>query len=238
MASTITISQIQSADIATWKKEDYEKYLPQMIKKYNDRVRSFSNAKNKNVFSYAIDKMEDWLNNNTYAKAARGTLKMPNPTGDNRRDFARREVIAYRIQEFFRAETSSVSGARRVARDQDARLFGVNARGNPVRRMTFEERQRFWAVYDEFLNQNKEWSDKSYRAQEVIASMVEDGTIEKVGKVGKYYSGMQEVLENARRRYQAGLDEEDFSPWYGEKAPESVKKKYADTILKRGRHGR
>lgn len=238
MAKTITISQIQSADIAAWKKEDYEKYLPQMIKKYNDRARSFSNTKNKNVFSYALDKMEDWLDNNTYARASKGKLRMPNPTGNGRRDFSRMEVVAYRIQEFFRAETSSVSGARRVARDQDARLFGVNARGNPVRRMTYEERKKFWDVYDEFLNQNQKWSDKSYRAQEVIASMVTDGTLDSVKKVGKYYSGLQSALDNARRRYQAGLDEEDFSPWYGEKAPESVKKKYADTILKRGRHGR
>ncbi len=239
MAKIRSIAQIQEAEINSKEfQKDLDANLEVMIKKYNDRVRSFGNKKNQNVFSYALDKMDDWINNNTYAKGGAGKLKMPKPTGDRRRDNARKQTIAFRIQEFFNADTSSVEGARRVARDQDARLFGVNARGNPIRRMTFEERKKFWDVYDEFLNQNKQWSDKSYRAQEVIASLVTDGSMSSVKRTGKFYSGLQNVLDEARRRYKSGLDGEDFTPWFGEKTPESVKKRYGETLLKRGRHGR
>ena len=231
MAKIRTIAQIQNVDINSKEFVDnFDENLEVMIKKFNARSRSFSNVKNKNVFSYALDKMEDWLDHNTYAKAARGQLKIPNSTNDGRRDYTRKQVLAFKIQEFFRSETSSVKGARQVARDQDARLFGVDARGNPLIRMNYKERKKFWEVYDEFLNQNKQWSEKSYRAQEVISSMVRDGSITR--------GDLQTVLNEARRRYQDGFDEEDVSPWHGEKATESVTKRYGDTVLKRGRHGR
>lgn len=51
---------------------------------------------------------------------------------------------------FFKAETASLEGIRRVNRDQDARIFGTDEKGDPVRTMSAEERKRYWELYEEF----------------------------------------------------------------------------------------
>lgn len=55
-----------------------------------------------------------------------------------------------RIQDFFNSKTSTVKGAREVAREQDAAIFGVDSTGKPNRRMTYQQRTKFWEAYDKF----------------------------------------------------------------------------------------
>lgn len=58
-----------------------------------------------------------------------------------------------RYSKFFRDETSTEAGIRKVNIDQDRRVFGTDSLGNPLRTMSNEERARFWRLYDEYINQ-------------------------------------------------------------------------------------
>lgn len=58
------------------------------------------------------------------------------------------ELQAYK--KFFGSKSSTVSGAREIMKQQDARIFGVDASGKPLKRMTRNQRENFWALYDEF----------------------------------------------------------------------------------------
>lgn len=187
-----TIQDIVDADISSWSRQELEKNLPKMVKKYNDRARSFTTKKNKNLFSYALDKMKS-----QYPKGVR----LPQSTGDDRKFFNQEQILAYRIQEFFRSKTSSTSGAREVQREQDIRIFGTDVFGNPKRRMTYSERETFWSYYDEFMAQHDEWSRGSFRVLEVLGEMTADGSLKKFGKF--LSSG---ALNEAAERYRAKME--------------------------------
>jgi len=59
------------------------------------------------------------------------------------------ELQAYR--KFFASKSSTVSGAREIMKQQDARIFGTDDSGKPLKRMSRVQRENFWALYDEFL---------------------------------------------------------------------------------------
>lgn len=55
-----------------------------------------------------------------------------------------------RIQQFFQARTSTAAGAREVMREQDASIFGTDANGNPLYRMSKAQRDKYWELYEKF----------------------------------------------------------------------------------------
>lgn len=59
------------------------------------------------------------------------------------------EVSKYR--QFLTSKTSSVKGIRQVNREQDKLIFGTDSRGRAKHRMSNEERERYWALYNEYL---------------------------------------------------------------------------------------
>lgn len=61
-------------------------------------------------------------------------------------------------QHFHQSKTSTVAGARKVATEQDIRIFGETYEGNhkPKHRMKAGQRERFWALYNEFLKTYKD----------------------------------------------------------------------------------
>lgn len=56
----------------------------------------------------------------------------------------------YRYANFFNAESSSIKGALKINREQDARIFGVDEKGKLRKTMTDSERTEFWDLYDDF----------------------------------------------------------------------------------------
>ena len=64
------------------------------------------------------------------------------------------EVLSYR--EFFLSETSTVEGIERVHRQQDIEAFGKNALGEPKKRMTESEREKYWAAWEDFRKYKKD----------------------------------------------------------------------------------
>lgn len=164
MARKITYSELKnmSADeISSLNTKDgsAQEKLRQFREKFRYRQKAFDRA-GKNVYSPAMQKMEEYYERN-------GT---PSPDSMN---INRIRSELFHIQEFFNAKTGDVSGARKVMREQDARIFGVSDRGVPLHRMTIEERTKYWAVYEEFLNTFKNAESKygSTRIQQYLGDL-------------------------------------------------------------------
>lgn len=149
MARRITYAQIKSmsaSEIAKLDRKRAEELLRQFREKFRYREKAFDRA-GKNVYSPALEKMQNYYERN----GVQSTKSM---------NVNKIRSELFHIQEFFNSETGDVKGARRVMREQDARIFGTNQRGTPNRRMTIEERTKFWSVYEEFL--------KTYKNAEAI----------------------------------------------------------------------
>lgn len=150
-------------DFISLKGDDGRKELEKTVKTlktgYKRRVASF---KRRGLTSYAQISFE---------------RSIPNGKEQPIKNMTRNQLILEiaRYQKFFNDETSSVSGINRVNRAQDLRIFGVGkvVAGKPIpaRRMTDEERKKFWDVYDEFKHQKKAENTKysSETIQQVTA---------------------------------------------------------------------
>jgi len=142
MARKITYSRLKnmsSTEISSLNTKDgsAQEMLRQFREKFRYRQKAFDRA-GKNVYSPALEKMEDYYDRNG--------VQSPEAMNVNR---IRSEM--FHIQEFFNSKTADVKGARQVMREQDARIFGTNEKGAPLKRMTLEERTKFWSVYEEYL---------------------------------------------------------------------------------------
>jgi hypothetical protein len=136
-----------------------QEMLRQFREKFRYREKAFNRA-GKNVYSPALEKMEDYYDRNGERSPEKMTVHQ-----------IRSEL--FHIQEFFKSKTGDVKGAREVMREQDIRIFGENARGNPAKRMTIEERTKFWSVYEEFLStyKNAEAVYGSEKIQQYLGSL-------------------------------------------------------------------
>lgn len=146
MPRKITYSRLKSmtaSEISSLNTKDgsAQEMLRQFREKFRYREKAFDRA-GKNVYSPALEKMQDYYERNG--------VQSPDSMNVNR---IRSEL--FHIQEFFNSKTADVKSAREVMREQDARIFGVNERGTPLKRMSIEERTKFWAVYEEFLRTYK-----------------------------------------------------------------------------------
>lgn len=164
MARKITYSRLKSmseTEISKLSTKDgsAQEMLRQFREKFRYREKAFNRA-GKNVYSPALEKMEDYYDRNGERSPEKMTVHQ-----------IRSEL--FHIQEFFKSKTGDVKGAREIMREQDIRIFGENTRGNPVRRMTIEERTKFWSVYEEFLStyKNAEAVYGSEKIQQYLGSL-------------------------------------------------------------------
>lgn len=164
MARKITYSRLKNmsaTEISSLNTKDgsAQETLRQFREKFRYRQKAFDRA-GKNVYSPALEKMESYYERNG--------VQSPETMNVNR---IRSEL--FHIQEFFNAKTGDVKGAREVMREQDARIFGTNERGTPLKRMTIEERTKFWSVYEEYLKtfKNAEAKYGSERIQQFLGDL-------------------------------------------------------------------
>lgn len=172
----ITYAKIKSMDASEISKLDQKhaaELLRQFREKFRYRQKAFDRA-GKNVYSPAMEKMEGYYERNG--------VQSPESMNVNR---IRSEL--FHIQEFFNSKTADVSGARKVMREQDARIFGVNERGVPRYRMTIEERTKFWSVYEEYLNTFK--ADETRYGSNKIQQFLGDITINDRGRKNMFKKG-------------------------------------------------
>jgi hypothetical protein len=166
MQGRITYSKLKSMSATEISKLDQPEaaaMLRQFREKLNYRERAFKRA-GSNVYSPALEKMQDYYDRNG--------VQSPESMNVNK---LRSEL--FHIQEFFNSKTADVKGAREVMREQDARIFGISAKGVPLKRMTREERDRYWATYDEFLRtyKNAEAIYGSDKIQQYLGEMTLEG---------------------------------------------------------------
>lgn len=162
MARKITYAKLKSmeaSEISKLSQKDAAEMLRQFREKFRYRQKAFDRA-GKNVYSPALEKMEGYYERNG--------VQSPETMNVNR---IRSEL--FHIQEFFNSKTGDVKGAREVMREQDARIFGTSERGTPLKRMTIEERTKFWSVYEEYLKtfKNAEAKYGSERIQQFLGDL-------------------------------------------------------------------
>lgn len=162
---------------------------------FKQREKSFAKA-GRNIFSYALDKMQSYYED----KGVQSTEKM-----------SRNEMQAelFRLQEFFNSQTANVKGARLIMREQDARIFGIDENGNPIKRMTLEERTKFWSVYEEFMKSNPRYDNvyQSGKVQQYLGEIMTGERKEK-GVFKKDSIGLIKRLSELQRKMRE--DESDY----------------------------
>lgn len=151
-------------------KSDMKK-LMQMVnllrQEFNKRVEAFEEA---GEYSYAADRIQA----DTETTAANIVKKM-NPV--TARYTLIQELAGYKS--FFSSSSSTLEGIRELNREQDIRIFGLNAKGQVKGTLTPDERRAYWALYSEFEKSHGADVERqgSTRIQQAIADyMVMDGT--------------------------------------------------------------
>lgn len=134
---------LQNADVKKIKEDELKKIMRDIDKKFNERMRQFDKASygklDQYTYSPAMERLYDAIEGyEGLDELNKGQMQ--------------HKLLAF--MQFSNAATSTVVGARKWAREQDKRIFGVTkdskGRFQAKRRMTMEERQRFWAVYNSY----------------------------------------------------------------------------------------
>lgn len=157
------LKSMSATEISKLSQSEAASLLEQFREKLHYRENAFKRA-GVNVYSPALEKIHDYYDRNG--------VQSPKTMNVNK---IRSEL--FHIQEFFNSKTGDVKGAREVMREQDARIFGASAKGVPLKRMTREERDRYWATYDEFLRtyKNAEAIYGSDKIQQYLGEMTIEG---------------------------------------------------------------
>lgn len=131
-----------SGIISAMSDEELNDTLRQARELYNKQKEVF--YKNPTVYSHILHNTEEFYE-------TRGGVKDVS-------SLKRRQKIneLHKLQDFFNAKGSTVPGARKIAIDADRRIYGVDKKGNPLFRMSYEQSVQFWSAYNEFKNLKKE----------------------------------------------------------------------------------
>ena len=126
---------------------------------FNQQESTFKKYE-KNVWSPALDKMQDYYEDKGKKAPSRMNINQ-----------MRNEV--FHLQDFFSSETSTVPGSRRVAIEQDKRIFGVDKRGRPKFRPTVEQRSKLWSLFNEYKSlRPADVFENSNLVQQVVGQMI------------------------------------------------------------------
>lgn len=159
MTKAEKIARIPDIEISRLKGEEGRKQLIQYVRTlqagYKRRVASFMR---QGEFSHAQFSLEE-----SFTPGARGKISNMNMR-QLHMEFAR-------YAQFFKSDTATLEGIRRVNRQQDIRIFGVDEKtGRPLQTMTPAQREEYWKLYDEYMNQNPEHFLASEQVQQIIGS--------------------------------------------------------------------
>lgn len=113
----------------------------------------------------------------------------------------------YKYADFFNAETATEAGIKKVNREQDIRIFGVNKRGLPKKTMTTEERTLYWDTYEEYINQFPADVNQVY-SSESIQQTLADALF---GKAKTANTNLVSILNDVRRRLRTQKTEENMT---------------------------
>ena len=135
-------TSISPSEIGKMKSAELRELLRGVRNLFNKQKNTFDRYK-QSVFSPALEKMQSY-----YDDVGKQNVS-------NMRVSKMRNEL-FRLQDFFNSDTSTVPGARKVAIMQDKRIFGETETGKAKKRMTLDQRTKFWAAYNEFIKLNSE----------------------------------------------------------------------------------
>ena len=157
------------------------------------------NRYSQQVYSHAHELMKDYYEENGTKSVSR-----------MRQSELRGEI--FRLQEFFDSQSATVPGARKIALEQDRRIFGETKTGKPKRRMSVEQRKNFWSAYDEYKNIHSESYVRnmgSNTIQQMLAEIAtESSTFDEDFEDGNWFTA--DMLADLDRRVQERKKSEDW----------------------------
>ena len=177
------LASLTSQDLNALSRRQAQGLLREARKKFQARVRQLEKVASS-VYSHSLNKMQDFYSE-TETKA---------PSQTNLQD-AKKELA--RLRDFFASEGSTVEGARKIQREQDARIFGEDEFGRPKSRMTLNQRKRFWSIYEEFSSSytNAEYLYGSNRIQQFLGQMIKADPDRKFGVDSNTFEFLLSMLE-------------------------------------------
>lgn len=114
------------------------------------------------------------------------------------------------LQKFFNAKTSSVTGAQKVAKARDMRIFGPSESDpkQPARRMTRDEAEKFWAAYNEFKN-SMIGGDLYWRKYSQVQTELGNIVVNK--RKNRKNLDVYELINDLRNKLAEGEDDYEYS---------------------------
>ena len=157
---------LSPSEIGKMKAPELRELLRGARQLFNVQEQTFKKYE-KSVWSPARDKMKNYYESTEQ--------KVPSRMNINQ---MRGEL--FQLQNFFQAETSTLPGARKVQKEQDIRLFGQDSRGRPKKRLTTDQRTKFWSLFDEYKKMRPaDVLENSSIVQQALASMlIEKGDLD------------------------------------------------------------
>lgn len=118
-----------------------------------------------------------------------------------------------RLSSFFTSRTSSEKGIREVNREQDIRIFGADKKGNPLRTMTNDERERYWDLYEEFKVQESSTFHNLQSGE--VQHLLQDAIDQHDSDKGLTTENISQLLSRAAEqmdKWKAEQNREEFIP--------------------------
>lgn len=164
------ISKLSPTELGKMSKSQLSDLVRRVRVKNQTRLEQLEKA--TSVYSPAAEKMREFYETNGEKSPSKMT-----------RNQMLGELFA--SQSFHSAKTSTVAGARKVAREQDIKIFGTTSSGRPKARMTREQRAKFWSIYDEFTRtyKNMEYLYGSNRIQQALGEMIKGNKTKTLGSM-------------------------------------------------------
>lgn len=151
---------IDPTDLSHMKRVDAIPLLKQIRSLFKKQASTFE--KNPNVYSWAYEKMAEWYKDH-------GEVKL--------RSIKRVDAVAElaRLQDFFKSQSSTLSGSKKILEEQSKRIFGVDESGKALYKMNTEQSRAYWTLYNEYQNLSTTGFVKNMNSntiQQVIGEML------------------------------------------------------------------
>lgn len=193
-----SLLNLQPSDISKMKNPELRALLRGARQLYTQQEKVL-NRYSQQVYSHAHELMKDYYEENGTKSVSR-----------MRQSELRGEI--FRLQEFFDSQSATVPGARKIALEQDKRIFGETKTGKPKRRMSVEQRKNFWSAYDEYKNIHSESYVRnmgSNTIQQMLAEIAtESATFDEDFEDGNWFTA--DMLADLDRRVQERKESEDW----------------------------
>lgn len=166
------------------------------------------------VYSHSYEKMREYYQEHGREKVeTKGGIEFYStvPERMNKMNSNQMRMELARLQQFFKAKTSTIPGTRQVSSDVAKRIFGANSKGRAKENFSVDEWRQFWDIYDEYKNQRPE---DVFSQSKVVQQALGQIVIESLKLRGVPPDFGQSVLDELRDAVQARRTRMDYEMEY------------------------